>query len=444
MNKSIMPTILLLLLTLVLSGCQKAEGKHEEGIVGYFQSLVGDAGAYAAQHDDHDDHDDDDDDHGDDDDDDHGDDDEDEDEEDDEDEDGDVDHEHEHKGEHGHGGHEGGHGHAVHKVIVTAAYQKDVTRSQRYVCQIHSRRHIEVRALEGGYLEQIRLQEGQAVKQGTLMFNILPTLFRAKLNSDLAEAELAQIEFNNTKNLVEQNIVSNQELALAKAKLEKAKAEVELAQAELDFTQIKAPFGGIVDRLHEQEGSLIEEGDVLTTLSDNSVMWVYFNVPEARYLEYQTQLDSREALEIDLVLANGKTFPQTGQIGAIEADFNNETGNIPFRADFPNPTGLLRHGQTGTVVLKRKLTDAVVIPQRATYEILAKRYVYVVDEKDVIHQREIEIELEQEDIFVVKNGLKTGEKIVLEGVRQVRSGDEVEYEFQKPADVLENLKFHAE
>ena len=158
------------------------------------------------------------------------------------------------------------------------------------------------------------------------------------------------------------------------------------AKAELNLTNIRAPFDGMVNRLHEQLGSLIKEGDILTTLSDNSVMWVYFNVPEAQYLEYMAGLEQgQEDPEIELVLANGNKFPQGGTIGAIEAQFNNETGNIPFRADFPNPDGLLRHGQIGTILIHRTLHDAIVIPQRATYEILDKRYVYVVGEDDVVH-----------------------------------------------------------
>jgi membrane fusion protein (multidrug efflux system) len=231
-----------------------------------------------------------------------------------------------------------------------------------------------------------------------------------------------------------------------------------LARAELNFTNLTAPFNGIVDRQRNQLGSLIEEGDVLTTLSDNSLMWVYFNVPEARYLEYKTDLDkdkaeaeansnhvsSTEHLRIELKLANGKIFSEHGKIGAIEADFNNTTGNIAFRADFPNPNGLLRNGQTGTVLIHRTLSNAVVIPQRATFEILAKQYVYVVDQDDVVHQRDITIESEQEDIFVIKDGLKEGEKIVLEGIRQVRDGKKVKYEFRAPEEVLGNLKYHAE
>jgi membrane fusion protein (multidrug efflux system) len=333
----------------------------------------------------------------------------------------------------------------AHKIVVTSPIAKDMTSTQRYVCQIHSRRHIEVRALESGYLEKVEVKEGQAVKEGDLMFKILPTLYEAKLASEVAEAQLAQIEFNNTKKLFEQKVVSPQEVALAQAKLDKANAQVKLAQAELNFTDVKAPFDGIVDRLHEQQGSLIEEGDILTTLSDNDVMWVYFNVPEARYLEYKAEMEQQQQeLQVDLQLANGEKFPQIGKIGAIEADFNNTTGNIAFRADFPNPTSLLRHGQTGTMILSHVEKDAVVIPQRATFEILAKRYAFVVGEDGIVHQREIHIKNELEDVYVIKEGLGVDDKIILEGIRQVRDGEKVEFEFLAPEEALSNLKYKAE
>ncbi|MEZ6089151.1 MAG: efflux RND transporter periplasmic adaptor subunit [Pirellulaceae bacterium] len=345
------------------------------------------------------------------------------------------------------GSNHGGEHHAKHKIIATSPVAQDVTLTQQYVCQIHSRRHIEVCALEGGYLKAIQVNEGQHVDAGQSLFHILPTLYEARLDADMAEARLAQVEFDNTENLVQQNIVSPQELKLAKAKLAKALAKVNLARAEMNFADIKAPFSGIIDRLHEQEGSLVEEGAMLTTLSDNSVMWVYFNVPEARYLEYQAALNngqSEDTLNVELRLANHEIFSQIGKIGAIEADFDSETGNIAFRADFPNPDGLLRHGQTGTVLIHHLEPDVIVIPQRATFEILAKKYAYVIDDQNTVHQREIVIENEMDDIFVISQGLEPHEKIILEGIRQVRDGETIDYEFAAPEEVLANLKYHAE
>ncbi len=155
-------------------------------------------------------------------------------------------------------------------------------------------------------------------------------------------------------------------------------AEIILDPYELDFTNVTARFDGIVDRLHQQLGSLVDKGDILTTLSDNSTMWVYFNVREAAYLEYMASREQHKDERIELVLANHTKFKYPSTNIVIEAKFNNETGNIPFRVDFPNPDGLLRHGQTGTVLLPVVMKDAVVIPQRAVFEVLDKRYVYVV------------------------------------------------------------------
>lgn len=332
--------------------------------------------------------------------------------------------------------------HAQHKIVVTSPIVKDVISSQYYVSQIHSCNHIEVCALEGGYLQEIMVKEGQSVKQGDLLFKILPVLYQARLDSDIAEAQLAQIELQNAEKLLQQKIVAPPEVALAKAKFAKAQAKVNLAKAEMAFTDIKAPFDGIVDKQYHQKGSLISEGDILTTLSDNSVMWVYFNVPEARYLEYKES--PKEDLKVELFLANHQLFPQVGVIGAIEADFNNENGNIAFRADFPNPDHLLRNGQTGKIQLSHVVKNALVIPQRAKFEILAKTYVYVVDENDIVHQREIIIQKEMDDIYLLKSGVEANEKIILEGLRQVRDGEKVEYEYHTPEEVLANLKFHAE
>ena len=147
---------------------------------------------------------------------------------------------------------------------------------------------------QNGYLEEIPVKEGQAVKKGDVMFKIVPTLYKAKLDAELAEVQLAQLEFNNTKKLFkDKKVVSQNEVALYQAKLAKAQAKAKLAEAELNFTTVRAPFDGIVGRLQEQQGSLVKEGDILTTLSDNSVMWVYFNVPEARYLEYMASQGQR-------------------------------------------------------------------------------------------------------------------------------------------------------
>src|SRR5205085_1321354 len=219
------------------------------------------------------------------------------------------------------------------------------------------------------------------------------------------EAKFAEIEFLNTKQLADSNVVSPNELALAKAKLDKANAELALAQVHLGFTDIKAPFSGIMDRFQVRLGSLVNEGDLLTTMSDNSEMWVYFNVPEAEYLNYKVNQKKDSLMKVSLQMANNELFEYPGIVKTIEADFNNETGNIAFRATFPNPKGLLRHGETGNIQVERPVKNAVLIPQKATFEVLEKKYVYVVTKDNIVQSREITIAAELPHIFVVKSGL---------------------------------------
>lgn len=328
--------------------------------------------------------------------------------------------------------------------LVTSPLKKDTLVVRNYVCQIHAIQHIELRALEKGYLENIYVDEGQFVKKGQLMFKIMPLIYNAELQKAQAEASFVEIEYQNTKQLSEKNVVSPNELALAKAKFDKAKAEVALAQTHLQFTEIKAPFDGIMDHFQVRLGSLVNEGDLMTTLSDNSEMWVYFNVPEAEYLNYKTHATEENLLKVNLLMANNQEFEYPGEVKTIEADFNNETGNIAFRATFPNPKGLLRHGETGNIEMGIPLKNAIIIPQKATYEILEKKYVFVVDKNNVVHSREINIASEMPDLYILKDGLNENERILLEGIRKVKDGDKIEYTYEDPKTVLPKLKVYVE
>jgi membrane fusion protein (multidrug efflux system) len=331
------------------------------------------------------------------------------------------------------------------KFLVTSPLRKDTTITKVYVCQIRAIQHIELRSRESGYLEKVFVDEGQYVKKGQMMFQIMPLINQAELQKAEAEANFAEIEYKNTKQLADSNVVSPNELALAQAKFNKAKAEVQLAQVHLGFTQIRAPFSGIMDRFYVRQGSLINEEDLLTMLSDNSQMWVYFNVPEAEYLNYKVNAKKDSVMKVQLQMANNQMFEYPGIVKAIEADFNNETGNIAFRATFPNPKGLLRHGETGNVLAIAPMKNALIIPQKATFEILEKKYVFVVDKDNVIHQREVKIDAEMPDIYVISGGITEHDKIVLEGIRKVRDNDKIaEFEYKDPKEVIPNLKVYVE
>lgn len=330
------------------------------------------------------------------------------------------------------------------KFIVTSPLKKDTLITRQYVCQIHAIQHIELRALEKGYLEKIYVDEGQSVKQGQLMFQVMPLIYNAETQKAQAEVNFVEIEYQNTKQLSDKSVVSPNELALAKAKLDKAKAELALAQTHLQFTQIKAPFNGIMDHFQVRLGSLVDEGDLLTTLSDNSQMWVYFNVPEAEYLNYKTNATQENLKKVNLLMANNQQFEFDGEVKTIEADFNNETGNIAFRATFPNPKGLLRHGETGNIIMTVPMKDAVIIPQKATYEVLEKKYVFVVDKYNVVHSREITIASELPDLYIVQSGLNPDEHILLEGIRIVTDNQKIQFTYEDPKVVLPKLKVYVE
>lgn len=327
---------------------------------------------------------------------------------------------------------------------VTSPLLVDTLISREYVSQIHSIQHIELRALERGYLEGIFVDEGQHVKEGQSLFKIRPVLYLAEVSRAEAEADFAQIEYQNTKALADSNVVSPNELALAKARLDKARAELSMAQAHLGFTDIKAPFDGIIGRFHVRKGSLLDEGDLLTELSDNRPMWVYFNVPEAEYLKYKRNSEADNGSKVRLKMANGETFDQGGVITAIESDFDNTTGNIAFRATFSNPDMLLRHGETGSILMDSELDNVLVIPQKATFEILDHRYVFVIGEDSVVKSRPITVAQELQHLFVVSEGLKETDHILLEGLRKVKELDHIDFRTVPADSVIKHLDLYAE
>lgn len=335
-------------------------------------------------------------------------------------------------------------GHNKHEKIesefpITTPWRENLNIKKDYVTQIRAIQHIELRSLERGYLQKIFVDEGQFVRKGQKMFQIMPLLLNAELKKTTAEYKLTKIEYDNTLILQKRNVVSVNALALSKAKLDKAKAEMEISQTHLQFATVKAPFSGIMDRFQARLGSLINEGDLLTTLSDNSKMWLYFNVSEADYLDYMEHEKTNKKPTVELLLANGKLFPHTGIIDTIEAEFNNEIGNVAFRATIPNPDRILRHGETGTVLLTKKYENALVIPQKATFEVLDKKFVYLVDEENKVHSQEIKIAAEVENLFIVASGVNENDRIIIEGIGKIHIGDKIKTILQDHDTVRKSL-----
>jgi membrane fusion protein (multidrug efflux system) len=269
------------------------------------------------------------------------------------------------------------------KVTVATVQARPVTLTQAFVAQIKAHRHVDIRLPENGYVKAVLVRAGQAVKKDDV-------LFKATSKSAIAEGE---------------------------------------PQDDIGVVPIRAPFDGVVSGPLAHTGSLVKKGGTLGTLSDNSVVWVYFNVPETHYLDFMSaDKEVRENLHFELVLANGKKFNQLGKLGAIGTHFNEETGSVSFRADFSNPESTLVNDQTGTLIFSRDLQDAVVVPQQATLEIEEHRYVFFVDNDKVVHQREIVVQQEVDDLFVVETGIVAGDKVVVEGVGLIQDGDKVQIE----------------
>ena len=329
------------------------------------------------------------------------------------------------------------------KYTVTNAAVIDTSFTKEYVSQIKSIRNIEIRTQEKGFLQNIYVDEGQTVSAGQLLFRIMPKMYEAELLKAQSEAKAAEIELLNAKTLADKNVVSKSEQAMAQAKLEMARAEVAIAKLHLSFTEIRAPFAGTIDRIPKKLGSLIDEGELLTSLSDNSKVYAYYNVSEPEYLEYQANVKGRGNSNVSLLLANGETLKYKGKVEVIESEFDNETGNVAFRASFPNPEKLLKNGETGKVLMTVPVKQALVIPQKATYEIQDKLYVFVVDKDNVVKSREIIITGSLPDLYVVKSGITQNDKILLEGVQKAKDDDKITFTYQKPEDVISHLKLNA-
>ena len=307
-----------------------------------------------------------------------------------------------------------------------------------YVADVQAARNVEVRAQVAGFLENIYVDEGRHVKKGQPLFQLNRSAFqnrlasaRAAVASAQAQASAAVLEMSRVKLLVDKNIISKTEMALSQSKVKDAQARVAAARAEeaaaqlnLSYTLVKAPFDGIIDRIPLKVGSVVEEGTLLTTVSDLSTVFAYFNVAEGEYLEYlkaRKLHPERHSDSVQLTLANGAVYPQAGLIETTESEFNESTGSLAFRARFPNPQRELKHGASGRIRLSNTLPAALLVPQKSVFEIQDKNYVYVVDQANKVHMRAFKPQTRSGPFYVVKEGLKPGERVVYEGAPGLRN-----------------------
>ena len=324
----------------------------------------------------------------------------------------------------------------VGKFLITSALQTDTSVNKEYVAEIQSIQNVEIRAKVKGFIESIQVDEGQHVSAGQLLFTIRPIEYEAALLKAKAEVKKCELEVQNVKMLAEKNIVSKTELSVALAKLDQAKSEETLAELYVTYTKIRAPFDGFIDRLKFKQGSLIDEGTLLTSISNNREVYAYFNMSEIEYLDYKSRNNNNNKMPAGLLLANNQPHQYKGVVETIESEFDKNTGNIAFRAKFPNPNYLLKHGETGKVQLKIELKDALLIPQKATFELQDKVYVYVVDQNNKVSSRLVSIKQKLNNIYVIESGLSINDKFVLEGIQSVKEDAIIESTMVAPRQAL--------
>ncbi|MBN8875909.1 MAG: efflux RND transporter periplasmic adaptor subunit [Sphingobacteriales bacterium] len=318
---------------------------------------------------------------------------------------------------------------------------RDTLLRRTYVANINAYQNVELRAKVAGFLEKIFVDEGRFVKKGEPLFALNDAEYKVQLSeasaflaSTKAEVKMAEVELARVEGLVKKDIVTKSELDLAQAKLNAAQAKVQEAVAReekanigLSQTLIRAPFSGVIDRIPHKIGSLIEEGTLLTTLSDVHSMHVYFKVSENEYLQFIKNGGMKEnaGQQIKLQLSDRTDYPYAGKIETMDGEIEKETGSIAFRASFPNPDKLLKHGASGKIILNSTVDDAILIPQRSVFEIQDKNYVFVLNNENKVSMRSIEPDTRLEDLILVKSGLQDGDRIVYEGVQNIKEGNTI-------------------
>lgn len=324
-------------------------------------------------------------------------------------------------------------------IPITTLTERNVTLNRMYVADIQAIQNVELRSRVSGFLDKIHVDEGLFVKKGQLLFTLSDQELRAELdraraslNSIVADSKTVELELERVQLLVKKNILSATELEVAKAKLAAQKARIDEAEAalthartKLAYAKIYAPCDGIIDRIPLKVGSLLEEGTLLTTVSDISSVFVYFNISENEYLDYLRNKHTRDTAEqkiVRLVLSDGKEYESVGRIETVVSEFQENTGSIAFRARFPNPDFLLKHGASGKIKLSRSVEKALLLPQKAAFELQDRNYVFVVDQTNKVHMRHFTPRARLNDFYIVESGLKPGERIVYEGILNIRDG----------------------
>jgi membrane fusion protein (multidrug efflux system) len=334
----------------------------------------------------------------------------------------------------------------VPDVTVTTVVQQDTPVDFEFTAQTQSSREVEIRSRVDGFLDKRMYVEGQVVKAGQTMFQMDSKPFEAALQTargqlaqQQARLEVAKANLARVEPLAAQNALSKKDLDDAvgnekqsAAAVIAAKGEVDTALLNLGYTTIKSPLTGLSSFARQQDGSYVTAtaNGLLTYVYQLNPMWVNFSISENEMLKYRDQIATGQLkfpahnnFEVELILADGSQFSQTGRIDFTNPAFNTETGTFLVRAVFDNPKGLLRPGQFVRARISGAIRpNSILVPQRAVLQGAKSHFVWVVDDQSKAHQRVIEVGDWHGDDWFVSEGLKAGERIVVDGALRVAAG----------------------
>ena len=317
---------------------------------------------------------------------------------------------------------------------VETVTKQDAVVYEEYTANLEGQQNVEIRPKVNGFIQKIYVDEGQQVRKGQLLFK----LETQTLNQDAAAAKAnvtaAQVEVDRLKPLVDRKIISNVLLETAQAKLAQAKAMYSSVTANINYATITSPVDGVIGGLPLKEGSLVSSTmeQPLTTVSDTRKMRAYFSMNEKQMLNFtrifkgQTLQDKlKQTPPVNLLLVDGSEYEEKGRLETINGLVNATTGTTQFRAEFPNPNGILRSGSSGIVRLPIESKSAILVPQNAVMDMQGKQMVYVVGKDNTVKSRILKISTTTGLNYIIAEGLEEGEVIVVEGAAKLKDGMQI-------------------
>ncbi len=334
--------------------------------------------------------------------------------------------------------------------VMSISYQAASTETE-YPAALQGTVDVEIRPQVSGNLERIYVDEGTYVNKGQTLFKINERPFREQLNNALANLHAAeaaylnaQLEVDKLMPLVQNKVVSEYQLKTAKASqkiaaanIEQAKAMVGSARINLGYTNVTAPVSGYIGRLPKKQGSLVASTDVepLTSLSDVHEVYAYFSLGETDFIKFKSLYTGntlgdkiKKIPPVTLILADNSDYPQLGKIDMVDGQFDKNTGAITLRATFPNAGGTLRSGNTGKIRLGIQHNDAILVPQSATVEMQDKIFVFTLNKANKVNKMPITIIGKSGTDYLIKDGVKSGDQIVLSGIDKLQEGQVIQPE----------------